>query len=495
MQPWRGALTRRCCCCAACALRRLCAAAAVTRYVHAHAPRAPRGREGSLEFRSIAEPLRSSFPRVTYYHAAATGVDPAARTVRMRAASPPADKEEQTAYSCRRAAAETTLSYDALVIAVGARSATFGVPGVCAHALFLKELSDARAIRQRVIANVEASCFPCVPPAERARLRAFVIVGGGPSGVELAAELHDFLTADVARLYGRSVAAETRLTIVEAGRGGILSSFDASLREYARAKFARDAVEVRAGVAVTAVGARGVTLSDGREMPCGLVVWNTGIRAQPLVAALDGAHFRKDKWGHLVTTRRLEALRPSSAAGEEEEDVDDAATSASSSSSVLPGVFCVGDAAAVGGGARYAATAQVAEQQGDYLGRAFNAAADAATAGDNNLKLAPAARRAALRDAVCARRPPAPFVYRHRGSLAMLGMFAGIADFSAVHGDGENNDAVVAPLLRGVKLRGAAAWLLWRSAYLTKLGRWRNRLQVPADWARVALFGRDVTQF
>jgi NADH dehydrogenase FAD-containing subunit len=420
-------------------------------------------------------------------------VDPAARTVRMRAASPPADKEET---ACRAAAvAETTLSYDALVIAVGARSATFGVPGVRAHALFLKELSDARAIRQRVIANVEASCFPGVPPAERARLRAFVIVGGGPSGVELAAELHDFLAADVARLYGHGVAAEARITIVEAGRGGILSSFDASLREYARAKFARDAMEVRAGVAVTAVGARGVTLSDGREMPCGLVVWNTGIRAQPLVAALDGVHFRKDKWGHLVTTRRLEVLRPPSSTEAEEEEDDDDAKPSSRSSSVLRGVFCIGDAAAVGGGARYAATAQVAEQQGDYLGRAFNAAADAAAADNLKLsKLAPAAaRRAALRDAVCARRPPAPFVYRHRGSLAMLGMFAGIADFSAVRGD--NREAVVAPLLRGVKLRGAAAWLLWRSAYLTKLGRWRNRLQVPADWARVALFGRDVTQF
>lgn len=70
--------------------------------------------------------------------------------------------------------------------------------------------------------------------------------------------------------------------------------------------------------------------------------------------------------------------------------------------------------------------------------------------------------------------------------MVVLGRFAGVTDFSA--------GGPIAPL-DGVKLSGITSWLLWRSAYLSKLLSWRNRVQVPADWLRTMLFGRDTTQF
>jgi len=172
-----------------------------------------------------------------------------------------------------------------------------------------------------------------------------------------------------------------------------------------------------------------------------------------------------------MASDRLKALAPD----------DDAAT--------VAGVWALGGCASVAGG-RYAATAQVAEQQGELLASTFNdAAADAGAFGSDTPS------RALLAEALNAHWPQYAFAYRHRGSLAMLGMFAGAADFTAVARTGVVRgvaDAALGPL-RGATLRGPAAWLLWRSAYLTKLGRWRNRLQVPADWARAALFGRDTT--
>ena len=364
---------------------------------------------------------------------------------------------------------DATLRYDALVIAVGAGVGFFGVPGAEAHALPLKELRDARAVRQRLLRNIEDASLPGLAAEERARLASVVVVGGGPTGCELAAELHDLMHDDLARLYPAGVMAGARITIVEAG-AELLSAFDASLRAYALQRFRREGVTVLTGVPVARVGPRGVALKDGSELSAGLVVWSAGLAPRPLLAALDANRFRKDRWGHLVTSDRLKV-------------------SAAEASS--PAVWALGDCAAVAGG-RYAATAQVAEQQGEWLAAAFNDAA-----ADSGVFDAAPPPRAELAAALDAHVPQYAFAYHHRGSLAMLGTLAGAADFTAVARTGGARgvaDVALGPL-RGATLRGAAAWLLWRSAYLTKLGRWRNRLQVPADWARAAIFGRDTTLF
>ncbi|CAG8783244.1 17300_t:CDS:2, partial [Cetraspora pellucida] len=119
----------------------------------------------------------------------------------------------------------------------GANSNTFGIPGVGDYALFLKDISDARKIRQRVIECFEHASQPNVTKEEAAGLLHFAVVGGGPTGIEFSAELHDFITEDMARLYPNLINSVS-MTVYDIAPQ-ILGSFDQSLRDYAIKKFTR----------------------------------------------------------------------------------------------------------------------------------------------------------------------------------------------------------------------------------------------------------------
>lgn len=442
----------------------------------------------------MAEPLKHSFPDLKYVRARVVAIDTAGKTITARAApadtlanAPPTSADGPT----------TIMPYDLLLLGIGARNNTFGIPGVEQYMHFLKELADARAIRSRIIKLFETASFDSVPQQERERLLSFVIVGGGPTGVEFAAELHDFLIEDVARVYPQLMPL-VRITIVE-GRS-ILGSFDASLREYTERKFRRDRITIRTGANVTAVTPREVVLSDGTQLPFGLGVWNTGIGPRPLIASLDARVWRKDRWGHINTNDYLQCLAalPPAPPGTSPAPAATAALAAGSEA-VIPGVYAMGDCAAVAGHG-YAATAQVAAQQGKFLARHLNhtlTQAKAAVAQHHSsvalMALDPAERRRLISQevlhlttgATLATGGRKPFVYRHVGSLAFVGTFTAISDFTA---------SSVAPL-HGTRLRGWVAWFLWRSAYLTDLGSWMKRVQVPLDWLRTFVFGRDITSF
>ena len=92
---------------------------------------------------------------------------------------------------------KTEISYDMLVIGVGAENATFGINGVREHSCFLKEVGDAQRIRQRIVDCCETATFKDQEPEEVKRLLHMVVVGGGPTGVEFAGELHDFFENDL----------------------------------------------------------------------------------------------------------------------------------------------------------------------------------------------------------------------------------------------------------------------------------------------------------
>lgn len=111
--------------------------------------------------------------------------------------------------------ATQVIPYDYLVMNVGAANQTFGIKGVQEHACFLKEAWDAEKIRTRLMDCVETASFRGQTPEEQARLLHMVVVGGGPSGVEFAAELHDFLKDDLATWYP-DISDKIRITLVEA---------------------------------------------------------------------------------------------------------------------------------------------------------------------------------------------------------------------------------------------------------------------------------------
>jgi hypothetical protein len=137
-------------------------------------PLLPQAAVGTLEFRSLCEPVRVANELSGFLQASAESVDVERKTVTLRAALP----DESGA---RR---RFLVPYDTLVISVGEQAATFGVPGVEEHAFFLKELADARRLRRRVAELFETAALPGTSERERRRLLSFVVVGGGPTGVE-----------------------------------------------------------------------------------------------------------------------------------------------------------------------------------------------------------------------------------------------------------------------------------------------------------------------
>lgn len=253
---------------------------------------------GTLEFRCATEPVRG-IKHVNYAQGWAESIDLAKRSVRVAPALPPLNPTERDIPANATSGAELHAAYspgdaydvrfDKLVVATGCRSASFGTPGVKEHAHFLKDVREARAIRYRLLQNLELASEPGISAAEKARLLSMRVVGGGPTGVEFAAELHDFVKADVYRLYPH-LRDQITITLYDLAPG-ILQSFDASLRAYAERKFARQGVTVRGNSKIVSVGKDYIEIAtDGgaERVPYGLLVWNTGLQANPFIAGLPG---------------------------------------------------------------------------------------------------------------------------------------------------------------------------------------------------------------
>jgi len=329
-------------------------------------PLLPSTTVGTIEFRSIVEPIRSLMNRgdMSFYQGNCTGIDPDTQSITGEGVF---DHEP------------FLLNYHRLVIAVGAINKTFGVPGVIEHAMFLKELADARAIRQRIIECLERASMPLTDPDECRRLLHFVIVGGGPTGVEFAAELHDFLVQDLRHWFPEQ-SELVRITVLEA-TNSLLNTFDASLSAYAMKRFRRERIDVRTGALVTKVEPHHIYLSDGTIIEYGLVVWSTGIGATSVV---QGLPFPKDRAQRLLTDECF---------------------------SVTPNrtIFAIGDCATRAGEA-LPATAQVAMQEGVYLAKVLKDLANG--------------------------RPPREFKYKHMGMLAYIGENRALADLPNVKGKG-----------------------------------------------------------
>lgn len=327
-------------------------------------PLLPSTTVGTIEFRSIIEPIRSARPEVTYFNALCVGLDAKRQLVRCRGA------KDNRRFS---------LPYDLLVVAVGSRSATYGVPGVREHALFLKDLGDARAIRQKVIECLEQASDPTMDPEERKRLVHFVVVGGGPTGVEFLAEMHDLLREDLHRTFP-GIVKHVRLTLLEA-QEEILTTFDVALRAYTMKVFRRQGISVMTRSAVKRIGRKSILLQNGSAIPYGLVVWSTGVKPVELTRILP---FAKDPGLRLIVDDFLR--------------LDETSRH-----------FALGDCSSVKGRS-FPATAQVAQQQGKYLATAL---------GDR------------VRGRIVK-----PFRYRSYGMLAYIGTGKALADLESVKGRG-----------------------------------------------------------
>jgi NADH dehydrogenase len=345
----------------------------------------------------IASPIRWIFRRaanVRVLLADAEAIDTRARRVRLRDGA--------------------SIGYDFLIVATGSSHSYFGHDEWAHSAPGLKTLEDAIHIRRRILLAFERAEQE-TDAARREELLTFVLIGGGPTGVELAGTLAEIARQTLRDEFRSIDTGQARIFLVEAGET-ILPTFPPKLRDAARASLTRLGIEVLERTRVTDVDAHGVMLGADR-LPAGTVLWAAGVTASPLVQSLDVA---MDRAGRAVVEPDLS----------------------------IPGhpeVFVVGDAAAFlhQGGSPLPGVAQVAIQQATHAARMI-------------------ARR--VRGL-----PTTPFVFRDKGSMAIVGRRSGLTD------------------LGWIAFSGTLGWLAWLFLHIFMLIGFRNRLVVLLQWA-VAYF-------
>ncbi len=222
-------------------------------------PLLPSAVTGTVELRSIVEPVRRRLPHVRVLEGAASAVDWERRVVRAQGAVDAAPFE---------------VPFDTLVIAVGGRPSDYGVPGVSAYALRAASIEDAAEIRRRILTQFARASLPGQSAEDVQRLLTFVVCGGGPTGVEVAAEIHDLLTDELRRAFP-DLAPRARIVLLEAGQR-LLNQFRSALASYAERHFRREGIEVRTHTTVASIGAHEIVLRDGGRLPYGMVVWAGG---------------------------------------------------------------------------------------------------------------------------------------------------------------------------------------------------------------------------
>ena len=149
---------------------------------------------------------------------------------------------------------------------------------------FLKTIDDARLIKNTILQNLEHACLPTTSDEERRRLLSFVVCGGGPTGVEFAAELYDMLNEDLGRSFPKILRNEISVHVIQS-RGHILNTYDEALSVYAEKKFAKDQVDVLTNARVKEVKPDRILFTQKdengqvvtKELPMGFCLWSTGI--------------------------------------------------------------------------------------------------------------------------------------------------------------------------------------------------------------------------
>ena len=362
---------------------------------------------GGLSPANIAAPLRSVLQRqrnVQVLLGEVTGIDPTGRVWTGQEAIP----------------------FDTLVVAAGADNSYFGHEHWRKLAPGLKSLEDATEIRRRILTAFEAA-ERARDPAEIREWLTFVVIGGGPTGVELAGTLAEIARYTLRREFRRINPADASIVLIE-GVDRVLNSFVPALSASARRSLERLGVIVRTGCRVTEIEERRVLVSSeagGESIACRTVLWAAGVKGSPLAGVLaEATGCELDRAG------RVKVEADCSIRGRD--------------GRAWPNIFVIGDMALLCDreGRGLPGVCPVAMQQGRYVANII-------------------ARRAAGH----AGERPAPFQYTDRGNLATIGRAMAVAD------------------LGFLRLTGFPAWLSWLLLHILFLIEFQNRLLVLMQWA------------
>lgn len=341
----------------------------------------------------IAEPIRRTLGR---YHnikvmlAQVSGIDQANRQVLLDQADP--------------------VPYDRLIIATGSEYNYFGHDEWRAFAPGLKTIHEARLIRQRLLLAFEKAELSRDPQEKKALLTS-VVIGGGPTGVEMAGAIAELGRFMITRDFRKLAPEDFRVVLIEAGPK-ILAAFPDELTDYARKELEKLGVEVQTDRMVERITKDSV-IASGETIFAGNILWGAGVKASPAFAWL-GLEPKAN--GRIPVGPDLLV--------EGSQDI-----------------YAIGDTALCLGedGKPLPALAQVAKQQGEYLGRS-------------------------LRYALLEGQKPEPFRFHNRGNTAVIGRHAAIFDFGKR------------------RLKGRTAWLLWAFVHVYLLVNFEKRLLVSVQW-------------
>jgi NADH:ubiquinone reductase (H+-translocating) len=365
---------------------------------------------GALSPGEIAYPLRAIFKRsknVRVILGEVTGFDLEGREVTVE----PPEPDLPT----------VTLPYDSLIVAGGSSYSYFGHDEWERHAPEVKSLESALAVRSRILAAFEAAEMDPDPERRRKRL-TFVVVGAGPTGVEMAGQIGELARDTLKRDFRAIDSREGRVLLLEAA-DRVLGSFPPKLSAKATRSLEHLGVTPMLNHTVTAIDEHGVTTRapDGstETIPSETVIWAAGVTASKLAAQLGeltGAEL--DRAGRLTVEADL----------------------------TLPGrpdVYALGDMVRVrnsesGDATTFPGVAPVAMQEGRYAAKAIGRRLDA--------------------------KPHKPFHYVDKGNLATIGRASAVAD------------------IKGLKLSGFLAWFIWLTVHLFYLVGFQNRLLVFIRW-------------
>mmetsp|Transcript_32925 Transcript_32925/g.48697 ORF Transcript_32925/g.48697 Transcript_32925/m.48697 type:complete len:617 (-) Transcript_32925:1236-3086(-) len=430
---------------------------------------------GTVEYRSITEPIREINRRVNFLEATATSIDPG--TLSVTCESVVCDGN-----SCE--IEDFVVNYDRLIVMIGAQTNTFGIPGVREHCCFLKQVDDARRVRSSIVNCFERANIPGMSEEARINNLTFAVIGAGPTGIEFASELRDFIEQDGPKYYPK-LLKYVRIKVIEASKT-ILAPFEESLQKEAIKQLRRtisikdpDAsnllpesfqlTELLLESSVKEVKAKSIELNNGASIPYGLAVWAAGNGPLPLTLQL------------IDTLGEQQAILQNDARGRIA--IDPWLRVVGGNGKILALGDCSCNTAC-----QLPATAQVASQQAEYLASLFNTNYNMMPKMEGNIfppptqdPEQPKSLSESIADFACQGYDYArPFQFLNLGILAYTGGGSALAQLSV---DSAN-----------IKGKGPLGNAVWRSVYLTKQVSWRNRFLVLNDWAKRQLFGRDITQ-
>jgi NADH dehydrogenase len=376
---------------------------------------------GSLSPTSVAEPLREIFVGTGIRIAQGTveSIDRAAKKIKLSSHS-----------------SACSLPYDYLIIATGAETNHYNIPGAEKYTYPLKSLVDAARIRSQIIDSFERVIL-ITDKEERARLLSFVVVGGGATGVETAAELAEFVQGMTRRYYAGSQTCdpdEANVTLVHTGPE-LLQMFKPSLRAAAHKRLSHNKVDIRLNSTVTEVTGHEIKLTSGSAnstISAATIIWAAGVK--PIIPHFEGGvppltmgRLAVDEYFRLVQDEHIFAL--GDVAGYVDRDIlntDPAKTK------MLP------------------LLAQVAEKEAAIVAR----------------NVISSIRKKPLTD----------FHFHSQGSMVSVGQWFALGE------------------LFSLTISGRLTWWIWRTVYLFKFASWKKRFRIAFEWTLAMFYPRDITK-